>query len=442
MNKREARLVWPKNVGCPIEMRVSPSILKKTDQIHLGGVFSKMATFAFFNSPAYGHVNPTLAVVKELTMRGQRVVYYLTEEFRSTIEATGAELQPVVIRPFEGIPQSASGKGNMSIGTLPVRLRQMTEQLLPPVLENLRAEPPDFIVYDATSLWAIFASKILNIPAISLRANYAASDTATPMSPQRAHKFPFPMQDFIQSNEALEALSASYGIPPLNVRSMFAHAEPLNIVFLPRIFQPGGELFDESFVFVGPSISEQCDAQNSLFLKKIDGRPLLYISLGTIFNDGWRRFLDMCFSAFRDTEWQVLISLGKNASDVQLQDIPENFLIEDYVPQLEVLQRSRSFITHGGMNSTMEALYFGVPPIVVPQTVEQERTGQQVEKLGLGLQLDKETLTEEVLRNAVKQVTEDETFQPRLLSMQQEIQNAGGYRRAADEILAYAARRR
>lgn len=396
-----------------------------------------MATFAFFNSAAYGHVNPTLAIVKELVARGQRVIYYLTEEFRSMIETTGAELRPVVIRPFEGIE-----KGNMSIGTLPSRLQQMTEQLLPPVLEYLRAEPPDFIVYDSTSLWAIFASRILNIPAISLRSMYAASDTATPMSPQRAHKFPFPMQEFIKANEALEALSASYGLPPFNVRSMFNHTEPLNIVFLPRIFQPGGDLFDESFVFVGPSISEQRDAQNSLFLEKIDGRPLLYISLGTIFNNDWQRFLDMCFSAFRDTEWQVVLSLGKHASHIQLQDIPENFLIEDYVPQLEVLQRSRSFITHGGMNSTMEGLYFGVPPIVVPQTVEQERTAQQVEKLGLGLQLDKETLTAEVLRNAVKQVAEDKTLQPRLLFMQQEIQNAGGYQRAADEILAYTARHR
>jgi MGT family glycosyltransferase len=127
---------------------------------------------------------------------------------------------------------------------------------------------------------------------------------------------------------------------------------------------------------------------------------------------------------------------------MQFQDVPENFLLEDYVPQLEVLQHSRSFITHGGMNSTMEAFYFGVPLIVVPQTVEQERTAQQVEKLGLGLQLDKEVLSAEVLRNAVKQVTEDETLQPRLLAMQQEIQRAGGYRRAVDEILAYAARRR
>lgn len=394
-----------------------------------------MTTFAFFSSPAYGHVNPTLAVVKELVARGQRVVYYLTEEFRSIIEATGAELRPVVIHPFEGIEQ-----GNSSIGTLPLRLQQMTEQLLPPVLAYLRAEPPDCIVYDSLSLWAIFASRILNTPAISLRSIYAASDTATPMSPQRAHRFPFPMQEFIKANEALEALSASYGLPPFNMRSMFNHAEPLNIVFFPRIFQPGGDLFDESFVFVGPSISEQRDGQNSLFLEKIGGRPLLYISLGTIFNDDWQHFLSMCFSAFRDTEWQVVLSLGKNAGNIQVQNIPENFLIEDYVPQLEVLQRSRIFITHGGMNSTMEGLYFGIPLIVVPQTVEQERTAQQVEKLGLGLQLNKETLTAQVLQDAVKQVAEDETLPTRLLFMQQEIQNAGGYRRAVDEILVYASK--
>ena len=46
-----------------------------------------MAKYVFFNFPAYGHVNPTLAIVEELIARGEEVVYYLPERFRQMIEA-------------------------------------------------------------------------------------------------------------------------------------------------------------------------------------------------------------------------------------------------------------------------------------------------------------------------------------------------------------------
>src|SRR5436305_13467788 len=55
---------------------------------------SHMAKYVFLNMPASGHVNPTLAVAQELVRREQMVSYYLTEEFRDVVEATGAVFQP------------------------------------------------------------------------------------------------------------------------------------------------------------------------------------------------------------------------------------------------------------------------------------------------------------------------------------------------------------
>jgi len=53
-----------------------------------------MAKYLILVGAAYGHVNPTLAVAQELVRRGEQVVYYLTEEFRASVEATGATFQP------------------------------------------------------------------------------------------------------------------------------------------------------------------------------------------------------------------------------------------------------------------------------------------------------------------------------------------------------------
>jgi hypothetical protein len=54
-----------------------------------------MVKYAFMNFPTFGQINPTLAVVEELVERGQEVVYFLPESFRSLIEHTGASFHPI-----------------------------------------------------------------------------------------------------------------------------------------------------------------------------------------------------------------------------------------------------------------------------------------------------------------------------------------------------------
>jgi UDP:flavonoid glycosyltransferase YjiC (YdhE family) len=67
-------------------------------------------------------------------------------------------------------------------------------------------------------------------------------------------------------------------------------------------------------------------------------------------------FYQMCFDAFAQTEWQVVLSFGTRIDPAALKEPPANFLIAPHVPQLEVLSRADLFISHGGMNSTMESL--------------------------------------------------------------------------------------
>jgi UDP:flavonoid glycosyltransferase YjiC (YdhE family) len=53
------------------------------------------------------------------------------------------------------------------------------------------------------------------------------------------------------------------------------------------------------------------------------------------------------------------MSIGKQNQLGDLGDIPDNFIVKQYVPQTEVLQYAKLFITHGGMNSSNEGLYYG-----------------------------------------------------------------------------------
>ena len=69
-------------------------------------------------------------------------------------------------------------------------------------------------------------------------------------------------------------------------------------------------------------------------------------------------------------DYEVVMSVGKKTDIVALGQIPANFTVKQYVDQKAVLQQAAVFITHSGMNSVSESLYFGVPMVMFPQHSE------------------------------------------------------------------------
>jgi MGT family glycosyltransferase len=397
-----------------------------------------MSKYLFLNVPAHGHVNPTLAVVQELVQRGQQVVYYLTEEFRVAVEATGATFRPYqsAMGKMQPPARPMMGKGGIGPGMMPLMMAQESHHVLPQVLESIRREQPDYLLYDSMCLWGYVAAQVLRIPAILLRPSYAANEHFHLFTAREAvsQRFPAELLERIQTSYA--DLCTTYQLPLFDMRQFFTHAEALNIVFLSRAFQPAGETFDEHFVFVGPSLLPRQDATAFPF-ERLGNQPVLYISLGTVFNNR-PDFFQLCFQAFGEQPWQVVLSYGKQIDTADLGLVPANFLLSSYVPQLEMLQRTSVFVTHGGMNSTMESLYYGVPMVVLPQMMEQEMTARRIEELGLGVALDQENLTAEQLRESVTRIQQNPMITQHVQAMQQTVHAAGGYQRAADAILNFA----
>ncbi len=86
----------------------------------------------------------------------------------------------------------------------------------------------------------------------------------------------------------------------------------------------------------------------------------------------------------------------------------------------------------------MEALSQGTPVVVIPQNIADERVNaMRIEELGLGIRLDEAALTPEGLRDAISLVSDNPTYYARVQKMQEEIEKAGGYIRAADILQEY-----
>ena len=126
---------------------------------------------------------------------------------------------------------------------------------------------------------------------------------------------------------------------------------------------PNYETFDDSFVFTGVQIGKRTAFGS--WKAPDNGKPLLYSSLGTAFNN-WPEYYPILFDAVRDLDINVFAALG-SIDPASLKNIPANVEVGQMVPQLDILSQASVFITHAGMGGTGEAIYYGVPMIAIPR---------------------------------------------------------------------------
>ena len=398
-----------------------------------------MAKALFFNVPAHGHINPTLPLVQELTRRGETVIYYAMKPFQERIETTGAQF-----RDYDDFTEgfdfgTENDPRSFNLIKLARVLIEFTDRNLPHLLEIARLDKPNYVLHDFSCIWGKYIAEILNLPAIA----------SIPQFPVNMKRRPDPYPGFlsdtirmlltgipslIKFQRCARRISSTYSVSKTNFFSLLANHEALNIVFTSRSFQPHQSDFDESFQFVGPSVVERGEVLD--FSLEIGIGPLVYISLGTIFSANITFYKD-CIQAFGDKEFRVVVSVGMRTDIDSVGEIPGNFVIRNYVPQLEILQQADVFVTHGGMNSVSEGFWFNVPMVVVPQAADQYFVAQRVNALNAGIVLDNRSLSPEKLREAVDKVIADLTISANARAIGQSFREAGGYVKAADEILRY-----
>jgi MGT family glycosyltransferase len=210
---------------------------------------------------------------------------------------------------------------------------------------------------------------------------------------------------------------------------------PLNIVYTSSFFQPGAEVLGKRFCFTGPSITDRQDA-GDFPLAKLEGKKVVYIALGTILNDELT-FYRNCIALLENSEYTVVLSIGKNIAASAFTPTPPNFIIHDHVPQLEILKKAGVFITHAGMNSVQEGLYFGIPLIILPRTPEQEFIADRVVEVGAGIQLHSPSELGTVAAQLDLFFRAGSLFKAQAEKIGRTLREAGGYRKAVAKIREY-----
>ncbi|EHJ00636.1 glycosyltransferase, MGT family [Clostridium sp. DL-VIII] len=395
-----------------------------------------MSKVLFLNILGHGHINPTIGIVKELINRGDEVTYLAGEEFRDKIEKTGAKFKGhknLLNANFLG--GNSNFENNQGLLDGMSTLKEIIE-----IIFNSK-EKFDYIIYDSSFMLGQEIGRVLKIPTICSNTTFAVNEKILEL---QADKFKSQLEEIkpkiatILSSSFfmgfIKELKEKYDINFPVMLEQFAGKGMMNIVYTSKFFQPYGESFDESYKFIGPSIADR--EENIHIDLDNEDKKIIYISLGTVFND-LIEFYEDCFKAFKDVDAKVVMSVGKKININMFKEIPSNFIVRNYVSQLEVLKHTDVFITHGGMNSASEGLYYDVPLILIPQSVDQPYIANRVVELGAGIALDNNKITPEILKESVVKVLSDDNFKINSRKVGKSLREAGGYKKGVAEIIDF-----
>ncbi len=335
-------------------------------------------TVLIYGIPAYGHLYASLVLAGRLSRQGMRVVYYSTEAFREEIEAGGCVFRAYPFRQNELDLRDGARLLRLYRVTL-----EYTDSMLCGLVTEAAAMHPQAVVFDSLALWGRAVSELLGVPGYAFYhiAAIGRLFDAGFFAYMRSFSAGL-LKDTKELRPALQArsrLKKQYGLSSLGLLPVLMNQGTRNFAAYSRQFQPGGRLFGKKWLFLGPlAVHRRCLIKAERILPSA---PLIYVSLGTIFNRN-AGLLHALVKAFDSDRMPVV--LVWDMAQAGRAKLPPNFIVRRFVDQKTVLKRAALFITAGGLNSIHEALYYGVPCLFCPQQGEQALNARRFERLGFG----------------------------------------------------------
>ena len=369
---------------------------------------------AWFCIPAHGHTNPTLGLVKALTDAGHKVWYFSFEEFRDKIESAGATFISCDGYDFEMEDKGNAdrvGKDKVYATELLVSSTLALDEMTSRFVEEIR---PDLVVSDSVAFWGKLAAMKHGLPYVSSTTTFAFNKHSAKYMQESAWDIAKMLITMPRINKQLKRLREK-GYPVKSLLDIVQNDNDTNtIVYTSKYFQPCSETFSDRYHFIGPSIRP--------ITKPVEktADKLVYISMGTVNQN--RDFYRNCIHVLGQTDWQVIISMGTNPE--HYEKLPDNIQIYETVDQMAVLSVADAFITHCGMNSASEGLYFQVPLVLFPQTQEQDAVAKRVEELGAGIRL--RSISEEDVLRTLQQIIYESAYKNNAIKISESFRACGG----------------
>ena len=388
-----------------------------------------------------GHLNPMTTLGQALVKQGHRVSIAGFPELNAAVKWPGLETLPV------GRPEIEAGeyqadlaklgqlRGYSAVRFTGVMLRKAAAVVLRDAPQAFRDAGVEGVVVDQVSPAGASVAQVLGLPFVIV-CNALALNVEPGLPPP---VFPWPYRTGVLARcrnhfgnwlfsmaartvySAVNDYRAKHGLP----REAFGqqdYGELVQVAQQPGFFDFRRERLPDHFHYTGPWHQPHRDQDRPFPWDRLDGRPLLYASLGTVQNRTTHLYSAIA-GACEGLDVQLVLALGRPEGTLDCP-LPRGAIVVPYAPQVALLQKAKAVITHAGLNTALETLARGLPMVAIPLTNDQPGVARRLEMLGAARVLQPHSVTKDRLQEAILAILNDPQYRAASQACQQRIQSA------------------
>jgi len=416
-----------------------------------------MAHFGVFCPPMKGHLHALFSVARGLQKRQHRITFFQVADLEKYVKAKGFEFCQIGANEF---PLGALKQLDQQLGQLSgraahrltvERFYRYAEVFLQQAGQEVQNAKIDVLLVDQVEAYGGAIAEKLSIPFVTIA-------TALPFNPESGVPPLFthwsynrnPLAKlrniigyklYTRSTAPVRKLVNKYrvlwGLPPLSFvwsERGDAYSKLAQISQLPQFLDFPRERLPKSFHATGLLLDETIQADVIFPWENLDGRPIIYACLGTLQN-GHAHVFRKIAEACQGLNAQLVMSLGGGSlSEATLGPLPGNPVVVAYAPQIQLLKRASLLITHGGLNTTLEAVGLGVPMVFIPIAHDQPGVASRMAWHGVGEVMPLKRISVDRLRQKITKVFNEPRYREKAQQIKAQLNQRDGVEVACEII--------
>ena len=342
----------------------------------------------FTTTSGRGHFQPMYPLARALTGAGHEVCWAAAERVCPTLHEKGFDAVPAGI--FEVVP-SPLRNPPPEIAALPPAERP--DHLFSVVFGPLRAEP---MLADLMPIVEDWKPHLLVCDQAELAGPIAAARHGVP---NVTHAFGrlLPAPRVARARDSMASLWRAHDLEPPPYAGTYDH---LYVDIYPPSLQADDTAHLRAVQLVRPADPIATDDTAD---------PLVYVTLGTVFNDDIELFR-IAVEAARALGIRVVVTLGPGNDPALLGAQPPHVTVEQFIPQADLLPACAAVVSHAGSGTFLAALAAGVPQVLLPQAADQFLNAQAGAQGGVAVAVPRAEVSVERVREALERVLGDTSF--------------------------------
>ena len=217
----------------------------------------------------------------------------------------------------------------------------------------------------------------------------------------------------------LNALRTEHGLPPDSELSML-HRHLVISPFPPSFRDPANPLPPNAHSIRAVAADGAAGDGDVSWLDGRAARPLVYFSLGTIFNLESGDLFERALAGLRELAIDVVVTVGRELDPQVIGPQPPHVYVRRYIPLSVLLPHCDLVVSHAGSGSIVGALAHGLPMVLLPIGADQPFNAARCHDLHVGRVLNPTRATPEDVQLAVTAVLDDSSYRQNAQRLQAE----------------------